>query len=147
MNDVILMVEDNPDDAHLIQSHLQHSSFNRELRVVTDGREAIDYLSRASRHQVLNSFRLPCLLIVEWVRQNPELKQIPIIVYSGSASPEDIECAYAAGANAYLAKLTGPTMETCGNVPAAQSSKNSLTWCVRCRYFNPHSAVKGISLK
>jgi CheY-like chemotaxis protein len=121
MNDVILMVEDNPDDAHRVQSHLQHSELKRELRVVPDGLEAIDYLSRASRQQSLSSFRLPCLLIIdlkvpnmdgfaliEWVRQNPQLKQIPIIVYSGSASPEDIERAYALGADAYLAKLTGP---------------------------------------
>jgi len=121
MNDVILMVEDNADDAQLVERQLQHSALKRELRVVPDGREAIDYLSRASRHQSLNSFRFPCLLIIdlkvpsvdgfaliEWVRQNPQLKRIPIIVYSGSASPEDIERAYAVGANAYFAKLTGP---------------------------------------
>jgi CheY-like chemotaxis protein len=121
MNDVILMVEDNADDAQLLDRQLQRSALKHKLNIVPDGREAIDYLSRANQHQGLNSFHSPCLLIIdlkvpgvdgfaliEWVRKTPQTKQIPIIVYSGSASPEDIQRAYALGANAYFAKLTGP---------------------------------------
>jgi two-component system, response regulator len=120
MKDIILMVEDNPDDAQLVARQLEHSALKHELRVVPDGREAIDYLSRATQHAGGNSLHLPCLLIIdlkvpgvdgfaliEWVRKNPQTRQIPIIVYSGSASPEDLQRAYALGANAYFAKLTG----------------------------------------
>ena len=121
MNDVILMVEDNPDDAQLFARQLPHSTLKHKLHVVPDGRDAIDYLIRASQHQGLYSFQLPCLLItdikfpgvdgfslIDWVRKNPQTQKIPIIVYSDSASPEDIRRAYALGASAYFAKLTGP---------------------------------------
>jgi len=121
MNDVILMVEDNPNDAQLLDRQLQLSALKHKLHIVPDGREAIHYLTRAGQHQGLNSFRPPCLLIIdlkvpsvdgfaliEWVRKDSQTSQIPIIVYSGSASPEDVQRAYAVGANAYFAKLTGP---------------------------------------
>ena len=121
MNDVILMVEDNPDDAQLLERQLQHSRLRHELHIVPDGREAIDYLSRAGRYSDMQPVRFPCLLLidfqvpgvdgfalVEWVRKNRQTKDIPIIIYSGSASPEDATRAYALGANACFAKLTGP---------------------------------------
>ena len=120
MNDVILMVEDNPDDAQLLQRQLQHSRLSYELHVVPDGQEAINYLTRTGRYSD-ETYPLPFLLLIdlkvpgvdgfaliEWVRKNPSTRKIPIIIYSGSVSPEDATRAYVLGANAYFAKLAGP---------------------------------------
>lgn len=118
---MILMVEDNPDDAWLVQRLLTRSGLKHDLRILQTGREAIDYLSGRGRYADRRSFPNPCLIIldlsipgingfglIEWVRRNGETREVPIIVYSGSVSPEDAQRAYALGANAYFAKLSGP---------------------------------------
>jgi CheY-like chemotaxis protein len=121
MNGVILMVEDEPQDAILVQRQLAHSGLKHDLRIVESGQEAIDYLSGTGQYSDRQAFPEPCLLIldlklpgidgfdlVEWVRKNPDTRELPIIIYSGSISAEDAQRAYALGANAYFAKLAGP---------------------------------------
>jgi two-component system response regulator len=120
MNGVILMVEDNPDDARLVERQLQNSGLSYALRVVSDGREAMDYLSGAGEYADRAAFPLPCLLLIDlrmprvdgfvltgWVRANPATKDIPIIIYTGLPSQEEAVRAYALGANAYVVKLPG----------------------------------------
>ena len=121
MNGVILMVEDEPQDAILVQRQLAHSGLKHDLRIVETGQEAIDYLSGTGQYSDRHAFPEPSLLIldlkmpgidgfdlVKWVRDNPNTSELPIIIYSGSISAEDAQRAYALGANAYFAKLTGP---------------------------------------
>ena len=120
MDSVILMVEDNPDDVRLVERQLQNSGLKYALRVVSDGGEAMDYLSGTGEYGDRAAFPLPCLLLIdlrmprvdgfmltEWVRRNPETNNIPIVIYSGLPSSEDAERAYALGANAYVVKLPG----------------------------------------
>jgi len=120
VNGVILMVEDNPDDARLVERQLQNSGLDYALRVVSDGREAMDYLSGVGAYVDRVAFPMPCLLLIdlrmprvdgfmltEWVRNNPVTKDIPIVIYSILPSSEEAERAYALGANAYVVKLPG----------------------------------------
>ena len=46
--------------------------------------------------------------LIEWTKGNEVTRDIPIIIYSGSASREDAERAYSLGVNGYFAKLPGP---------------------------------------
>lgn len=121
MNHAILIVDDNPDDAFFLRRQLQNSGLRYDLLVASDGIAAMEYLRGEGRYSDRTSFPFPCLLVIdlrmpgidgfsltEWVRNNPETKNIPIIIYSGSPSAEDAERAYAIGANAYVAKLPGP---------------------------------------
>ena len=120
MNSVILMVEDNPDDVRLVERQLQNSGLKYALRVVSDGGEAMDYLSGTGGYVDRAAFPLPCLLLIdlrmprvdgfmltEWVRKNPATKDTPIVIYTGLPSTEEAERAYALGANAYVVKLPG----------------------------------------
>jgi CheY-like chemotaxis protein len=121
MTRVIMMVEDNPADAALFERRLWRSGLNQSLHVVTDGDEATRYLKGEGQYSDRVHFPMPSVLLIdlnvpgvdgfaliEWVRKNGETSDIPIIVYSGSASPEDAERAYALGANAYFVKLAKP---------------------------------------
>ena len=42
--------------------------------------------------------------VLEWVRQQPQLRRLPVLVFTSSSRPDDIARAYDAGANAYLVK-------------------------------------------
>jgi CheY-like chemotaxis protein len=121
MNHTILMVEDNPDDVLFVRRQLRNSGLTNDLHVVSDGGEAINYLTGGGRYINRTLFPYPCLLLIDlrmpgidgfsltaWVRNNPETKDIPGIIYSASPSTEDAERAYALGADAYVAKLPGP---------------------------------------
>jgi CheY-like chemotaxis protein len=46
--------------------------------------------------------------LIQWTKGNARTRDIPIVIYSGSASPEDAQRAYALGVNGYFAKLSGP---------------------------------------
>ena len=87
------------------------------LQFVDDGQEAIDYLSAAPPYSNRFVHPLPTLLllalrlaqrsgfeVLDWVRRQPELKKLQVVVFSVSKRPQDIERAYALGADAYLVK-------------------------------------------
>lgn len=115
------MVEDNEDDARLVDMQLQRSDLKHALHVVSTGRECMRYLKGEGRYADRLAFPFPCLLIIdlkvpemdgfaliEWTKGNEVTRDIPIIIYSGSASREDAERAYSLGVNGYFAKLPGP---------------------------------------
>ena len=114
------MVEDNPDDALFLRRRLQNSGFKYSLQIVSDTREAMDYLTGADEYVDRTLFPFPCLLVIElrmpgldgftlidWVNRNSETKDLPVIIYSSSHNPDNVACAYALGAKAYVAKVSG----------------------------------------
>jgi len=113
----ILVAEDDLNDAFFLERALAEVDPNVPARFVKTGRETLDYLqgNPPFDHRAKNP--LPSLLVLdlkmpvvsgfevlEWVRQDAALHKIPVIVLSGSEAPEDINRAYALGANIYLAK-------------------------------------------
>ena len=117
---VILLAEDDPNDVLLIQRALQRNQVVNPLQVVRDGEEAIAYLSGQGAFADRERHPLPVLMlmdlkmprksgleVLEWVRQQPGLKRLPITVLTSSNQSPDINRAYELGANSYLVKPAG----------------------------------------
>jgi CheY-like chemotaxis protein len=117
----ILLVEDNPDDIFFVRRAFNAAKLEHPLLTVQDGQEAIDYMSSQRQYAERGKYPLPRLAIadlkmpivsgfelIKWMRNNPRARLIPIIVLSSSALPDDVNHAYALGANAYMVKPPDP---------------------------------------
>jgi CheY-like chemotaxis protein len=113
----ILHVEDREEDVFLLKYAFKRVGIVNAVHVVTDGQEAIDYLSGNGKFSDRMRYPLPSLVlldlqlpqktgleVLEWVRQQPLLKSIIIIVHSSSIHEGDVRRAYDLGANAFLVK-------------------------------------------
>jgi CheY-like chemotaxis protein len=117
---VILLAEDDANDVLLIQRAFQRNLVANPVQVVRDGDEAVAYLSGQAPFADRERHPLPVLMlmdlkmprksgleVLEWVRQQPGLKRLPIIVLTSSNQSPDINRAYELGANSYLVKPAG----------------------------------------
>ena len=113
----ILLAADDPDFALLIQLGFQESGILNPVHVVSDGREAICYLNGEGQYSNRNSFPLPALILVDarlsqvtgfevvhWIRQQPVLGGIGVLLFSNLGTETDACIAEALGADYYLAK-------------------------------------------
>ena len=111
------MVEDNPDHAVLVQVALQRIDAGIRVRICTDGREAVDLLSGVPPYDDRAAHPLPDLVLVDlimprldgfgvldWVRQQPDLKRLPVVVLTSSISPLDEARALRLGAAGFFTK-------------------------------------------
>ncbi len=113
----ILVVEDNPGDVRLIRETLKEAKILVKLQVVGDGVEAMAYLrgtgkyASASRPDLvlldLNLPRKHGSEVLAEVKEDPDLKRIPIVVLTISSDEEDILRSYNLHANAYVTKPLG----------------------------------------
>ncbi len=112
----ILLVEDDPGDARLVQECFHDSAIPNRVHVVTNGDDALDFLKREGVFQhaprpnfILLDLNIPQvhgLTVLSIVKADPELQGIPVIVLTASAIEEDIHRAYELQANSYISKPT-----------------------------------------
>ncbi len=110
----ILLVEDNAADAQLVERAFRGSRLPIRLCVVDDGFQALDYLRRkasygnASRPDlIMLDLNLPGRdghQVLRELKSDPELKEVPVLIYSGSAAQKDVRLAYRLGGNCYIRK-------------------------------------------
>jgi CheY-like chemotaxis protein len=113
----ILLVEDSDDDAFFITRSLKSFGMLVPFSHVEDGQKAIDYLSGKGAYADRVRFPLPSLVLLDiklpfmsgfevlrWMREQPALPRIPVVMFTSSCQERDIEKAYGLGANAYLVK-------------------------------------------
>ena len=106
-----------PDPILLVRRALGRAGVTRPLQVVTDGDQAVAYLSGAAPYADRQAHALPALLLLDlklprrsgldvlaWVKQQPLLKRLPVVVLTSSAESTDVNRAYDLGANSYLVK-------------------------------------------
>jgi CheY-like chemotaxis protein len=118
----ILLVEDNEDDIFLMRRALSQAEVTNPLYIVEDGQEALDYLSGTGKFIDRRSYPLPALLfldlklplksgheVLSWVRAQPALQSLVVVVLTSSDQPTDVQKSYQLGANSYLVKP--PTAE------------------------------------
>ncbi len=110
----VLLVEDSDADAEALMRVVHRMSVDAEVVRVHDGESALDYLHRRGTYAdarrpalVLMDLHMPGIsgheLLVQ-LRADVGLRTLPIIVFSSSALPADVEGAYAEGANSYMRK-------------------------------------------
>jgi len=117
---VILVVEDDPNDVLLIQRAFDKARILNPLQTVGNGDDAVAYLagegSFADRQRhpfpvlVLLDLKLPRrsgLEVLEWIRGQVGLKRLPVVVLTSSKETTDVNQAYDLGANSYLVKPVG----------------------------------------
>lgn len=110
----ILLVEDNPADADLTKAHLAESRIPHELHLVKDGVEAVRFVRREAPFEdapqpdlILLDLGLPRKdgrAVLAELKQDPELRRIPVIVLSSSDAETDVVKSYNLHANAYVTK-------------------------------------------
>ncbi len=111
----ILLVEDEPGDAHLMQLALQQSGFAFELQCVQDGHAALAYLrepcSRGGLAQrpdlILLDIKMPGqngLETLKDIKQMNAVRAIPVVIITTSFLDSDVVMAYRAGAAGYVTK-------------------------------------------
>lgn len=105
----ILLVEDNPDDAHLTVAAFKAGEVRARFVVAADGCEALKLLSGAAELPafILLDLKLPKLAgheIVERLRADPRTRFVPIVVLTSSIETEDLFRCYARGANSFVRK-------------------------------------------
>jgi CheY-like chemotaxis protein len=116
--DALLIVEDDPDDLHLLLRAFRRSGDPLPLRTARDGREAVDYLQRYGRGEtgdrllaVLLDLKLPVLSgfeVLEVIKAEAATRAVPVVILTSSAESTDIRKAYELGANSYLVKPAEP---------------------------------------
>lgn len=110
----ILLVEDNPGDVRLTQEALKENKVRNTMNVVEDGLEAIAFLrqegnySNAPRPDLilldLNLPRKDGREVLAEIKNDPDLKRIPVVVLTTSKAEEDIIKMYDNYANCYITK-------------------------------------------
>ncbi|WP_255681430.1 response regulator [Natrinema sp. SYSU A 869] len=106
----VLLVEDNPGDVRLTREAFRKTEFDVRMHIATDGIKAIDFLrddGSPCPDFVLLDLNLPRkdgLDVLEEIKGDPEMEQLPVLVLSSSTAREDIISSYEKHANAYLSK-------------------------------------------
>ncbi len=111
---LILVVEDNPDHTRLIKDALNENSLQHQIVAIADGTRVMDFLHR--RGDYVDASRPDLILldldlpgkdgreILAEIKADPQLRRIPIVVLTLSASKEDIFRSYALQGNCYVIK-------------------------------------------
>jgi len=116
MEDVfILIAEDDADDRFLLQAAFDENGFRDRLQFVENGVEVLEFLYGQQRdgvHSPLPRFILLDLNmpkkdgreVLKELKQHPELKQIPVVIFSTTNNEQEMRRCYELGANSYITK-------------------------------------------
>lgn len=113
----VLVADDCSDDAFFLKRGFINSGINVPVKFVSDGAAAMDYLSGKEHYADRAAHPFPRLLLLDvkmpvmdgfsvlrWLRDQPQLKRLPVCMFSSSSEWQDVNRAYDLGANSYLVK-------------------------------------------
>jgi CheY-like chemotaxis protein len=112
----ILLVEDDPGHARLIEKNLRRANLNNDLIIVTDGAQAVDYVFRQGVYQerdqtlallILLDLNLPVLdgyEVLQRIKSDDQTKKIPIVILTTTDDPREVARCYELGCNVYVTK-------------------------------------------
>lgn len=114
---IILMADDDSDDRMLVKDAFEESRLNNDLHFVEDGEQLIDYLYRRGNFAHLKGQPYPGLILLDLnmpkkdgrealaeIKNDPDLRRIPIVILTTSRAEEDILRTYDLGANSFITK-------------------------------------------
>ncbi len=110
----VLLVEDDPGDILMTREAFQHHKIQNKLHVVTDGEQALQFLHQTGEYTgaprpglILLDLNLPRRSgheVLAELKEDPELRVIPVVILTTSQAEEDILRSYSLHANAYVSK-------------------------------------------
>jgi len=110
----LLIVDDNPADVTLAREALEVCAPNCQIHSVADGVEALAFLNRRDKYAnaarpdlVILDLNLPKrggLAVLAAMKAGPDLRRIPVIIFSTSQLSQDVARSYELGANCYVCK-------------------------------------------
>ena len=113
----VLLVEDDPDDVTITRRAFEKGNIRNPLYVTWDGEEAMEFLKNEGRHAdpkqaprpglILLDLKLPRLdgrEVLMLIKQDPQLRRIPVVVLTTSNENADVLGCYDVGANTYITK-------------------------------------------
>ncbi len=116
-NNIILLVEDNPDDEALTLRALKKKNIANEVVVARDGAEALDYLFAKGAFKDRDKSILPAVILLDLklpkidglevlkeIRADIRTKFLPVVVLTSSKEEQDLSISYSHGCNSYIRK-------------------------------------------
>lgn len=121
MNDrepiTILMADDDPEDVMLAEDALEEARLANNFVAVGDGEELMDYLYRCGEYADPEDAPRPGLILLdlkmprkdgfealEEIKDDPDLRRIPVVVMTSSSAEEDVYKSYDLGVNSFISK-------------------------------------------
>jgi two-component system response regulator len=101
---VILLVEDNPDDEALTLRALKKNNITNKVVVARDGVEAIDYLFGTGKYQGRDPANVPQIVLLRLLRADARTRLLPVIILTCSSEQRDLVQGYGLGANSFVRK-------------------------------------------
>jgi len=115
--ETVLYVEDEENDVIFMRNAWKKVGLLNPLHVVNDGEQAIQYLGGEGKYSNREKHPMPCLVLLDlklpkvsglevlkWIREQPAIHTLQVVVLTSSNQPMDIHTAHALRANAYLVK-------------------------------------------
>lgn len=116
-SELLLVVEDSNDDFKMLQRLMRRMAVRNPIYRCTNGDEALDFLYQQGNQEnakvapkpsvILLDLNLPGIDgrdVLERLKQDQSFREIPIVVFTTSSNPHDVELCYQKGANGYLVK-------------------------------------------
>jgi len=111
----ILIAEDDADDRFLLQAAFEENGFTDKLHFVENGVEILDYLNSLGNKEGVKKLPRFILLdlnmpkkdgreVLKEIKQNPELRKIPVVIFSTTNNEQEMRRCYELGANSYITK-------------------------------------------
>jgi CheY-like chemotaxis protein len=113
----ILIADDDAEDRMMIKDALEENRLANDLRFVEDGEDLMDYLTSQGKYRGTESSPKPGLILLDLnmpkkdgrealkeIKNNPELRGIPIVVLTTSKTEEDVYRTYDLGVNSFITK-------------------------------------------
>ena len=113
----LLIIEDSNEDFEAFQRFLRQSSLDIPIYRCLNGDQALAYLYRTDRYTDPESAPRPGLILLDLnlpgndgrevlrrIKQDDDLKSVPIVIFTTSNNPKDIEACYRQGVNSYIIK-------------------------------------------
>lgn len=115
--DSLLTIEDSDEDFVAFERVVRQLSINKPIFRCTDGEDALEFLYHTGKYNATCNAPRPAIILLDlnlpgmdgrdvlWhIKQDPDLQNIPVVVFTTSSNPTDIEVCYQRGVNGYIVK-------------------------------------------
>ena len=113
----VLLADDDADDRQTVKEAFVESRLLNDLRFVVDGQDLMDYLLHEGKYSAPGAAPRPGIILLDFnmpkkdgrealreIKDDPDLKNIPVVVLTTSKAEEDVYRSYSLGASSFISK-------------------------------------------